>query len=167
MLCSVACLMSSAASREKLDWSSCRRCGAIAAVGIFGIAGIANGNWALPLLLLPPPMPGKPANPGKLGKPPSAANGLADAGPGDSTCPGLAWAASFCHWAGSATARHVLSHCSNIFCTVAGSAAGIPKGAAGAPGVALASDGRDEPGDDEDEDLEAAISAFDLSVPRD
>jgi len=40
---------------------------------------------------------------------------------------------------------------------------GIP----GAPGEALAADGLDEPGDDEDEDLEAAISAFDLSVPRD
>src|SRR5471032_2753140 len=133
---------------------------------MFGIAGIANGNWPLPPLpLLPPVVPGKPGNPGKLGKPPSAANGFADAGPADSVCPRFAWAASFCHWAGSATARHELSHCSNMFCTAAGSAAGIPKGAAGAPGApgasgfALAADELDEPGDDEDENLEAAISA--------
>ncbi len=59
----------------------------------------------------------------------------------------------------------MLSHCPNIFCTAAGSAAGVPKGV---PVVAsAAADEREEPGDDEEEDLEAAISAFDLSVPKD
>ena len=46
----------------------------------------------------------------------------------------------------------------------------MPKGIPGAPdtaGAACAADGLVEPGDDDDEDLEAAISAFDLSVPRD
>jgi hypothetical protein len=41
----------------------------------------------------------------------------------------------------------------------------MPKGV---PVVAwAAADGCDESGDDEEEDLEAAISAFNLSVPRD
>src|SRR6187402_2060856 len=120
MLCALACLTNSVASREKLACNSCRRCGAIAAVGIFGMAGMpgidGNMDW-----MLPPP--GKPAKPGM---PPKAANGFAAAVVDPE--PGFACAASFCHEEGSATERHVLSHCSNIFCTAAGSAPATPNG---------------------------------------
>jgi hypothetical protein len=124
--------------------------------GMPGIDG--NMDWILPL------PPGKPANPGI---PPKAANGFAAAEEADDD-PALACAASFCHKEGSATERHVLSHCSNIFCVAAGSAPGTPEGVFDAGSAALAlAEGRDEPDEDEEDDLEAAISAFDLSVPKD
>jgi hypothetical protein len=79
------------------------------------------------------------------------------------TAPALICAASFCHCAGSAIERQVPSHCSNIFCAAAGSAGGKPNGAPDA--VVSAAFG--EVDCDDDEDLEAAIPAFDLSVPKD
>jgi hypothetical protein len=50
----------------------------------------------------------------------------------------------------------------------AGSAPGTLNGVFDAVSTALAfAEGRDEPDEDEEDDLEAAISAFDLSVPKD
>jgi hypothetical protein len=77
--------------------------------------------------------------------------------------PALNCAASFCHCAGSAIERQVPSHCSNIFCAAAGSAGGKPNGAPDA--VVSAAFGGVVC--DDDEDLEAAIPAFDLDVPED
>jgi hypothetical protein len=99
--------------------------------------------------------PAPAANPGNPGN--------AFAAPGVPR-PGFACVMSFCHCAGSAIAFHAFSHCSNKFCTAAGSIGGMPKGKLG--GVWAEEDAPEE-SDDDEVGLEAVIPAFDLSVPKD